>query len=269
MRTVLGVGGGETKEKGETVPEMSISCLVGLIDLMGEKNIDTDTDVPIAASLLAKEVKRTLSRASSAFTNEQEDKGQSIEEMIWEIGPGQPLTKTERERVQGVYIAFRRIPDEKGKVFASGLRIWRDDISGHTKWENDHPVTTGASLQYRGHVRSHENSHLSLAALRHDRQYLNIISVRVPTVRLGHLHGIAFLDTDDVPTVARVFLREVEGASSISDISHRLGVVSIEAALSLGLKFENDIDISPYTDEAEVYLDNKRAVKTKKYSGVY
>ena len=149
------------------------------------------------------------------------------------------------------------------KILVSAIHCYYDDERGLAVWENYHKIKH-ANVPYQGIV-SAQDGHFLFIGQSVDGVYINALSIRRPSTDLDFRLGIALVETENIPTICRIFLKK-QNVESLEALEPHCGLHSLQKCITkFNLRFEEDVDILPYSDVSRREVNNKRAVTTEAY----
>ncbi|MEO9652424.1 MAG: hypothetical protein ABJ360_25740 [Roseobacter sp.] len=170
--------------------------------------------------------------------------------------------KADMELALGHYLVFRRLPNSD-EILVSALHCSYDHQRGLAVWENYHKINH-ANVPYKGIV-SAQDGHFLLIGQSIDGVYINALSIRRPSTDLDFRLGIALVETENIPTICRIFLKK-QNVRNLKALETYCGLHSLQMCLTkFHLRFESDVDILPYKKGDMKNVDNKKAVTTEAY----
>lgn len=171
-------------------------------------------------------------------------------------------SKADMELALGFYLAFRRVPNSD-QILVSAIHCHYDDQRQLAVWENYHKIGRD-NFPYKGIVSS-QDGHFLFIGQSVDGVYINAISIRRPPADLDYRLGIALVETENIPTLCRIFLKK-RTVSNLAELESSCGLHSLQKCITkFNLRLEEDVDILPYKDGSKSYIDNKRAVTAEVY----
>ncbi|WP_040305958.1 hypothetical protein [Ahrensia sp. R2A130] len=172
----------------------------------------------------------------------------------------------EIDKIEGRYVSFRRLPNDD-HVYVSAIDVVYDEDRRILTWSNVHSVYESEPFQFYYGVIVPFGSDYLFFGRRRDRRYINILSIRKPSDDRPYRHGICLVESDDTPTLARLFLRKIDCDDEWKTIKKQSGRKSIDICLGeLGLTKEEFIDPLPWMSEDGGKINNKNSIISRKYS---
>jgi hypothetical protein len=147
--------------------------------------------------------------------------------------------KLDRDGIEGNYLSFRR-QHGSSLVVVSAINVSVDEKIDAIVWNNVHPGVE-SNVSFSGLVLVLDLFYVFVGQ-RVDKRWINVFSVRRP-VNLNHptRHGVALVETQDVPNAARLCLVR-KTSENFEHLTSLIGFKSIDDCRKLGLGNNKHID---------------------------